>query len=216
MTIQILIDNPTSWMVPYAEAWVHEWRNTHVHARLVHKVEHIVKGDLLFLMSCEQKFTETHLNTHNVVIHASALPKGRGWSPLTWQVLEGKNEITVSAIEATAEIDAGPVLATEVLKTEPHQLIEELRDELCSVMRQLADRLIDMYPNISLTPQKGEPTYFRKRSAADSRLDVHKSIADQFALLRVVDNERYPAWFELNGHTYTLKIEKVHRDEDSV
>ena len=42
---------------------------------------------------------------------------------------------------------------------------------------------------------------------SDSRLDPDDTIAQQFNLLRVVDNERYPAFFELLGRRYILKIE---------
>jgi methionyl-tRNA formyltransferase len=38
-------------------------------------------------------------------------------------------------------------------------------------------------------------------------LDPQKSLAEQFNILRVVDNDRYPAFFEWNGRRYNLKIE---------
>lgn len=36
----------------------------------------------------------------------------------------------------------------------------------------------------------------------------NKTIREQFNFLRVVDNERYPVYFELNGMQFVLKIEK--------
>ena len=32
------------------------------------------------------------LSKHNIVVHGSNLPKGRGMSPITWQILEKKRE----------------------------------------------------------------------------------------------------------------------------
>jgi hypothetical protein len=55
--------------------------------------------------------------------------------------------------------------------------------------------------------QTGEPSFYKKRTPGDSRLDPQKSLAEQFNLLRVVDNDRYPAFFEWNGRRYNLKIE---------
>jgi hypothetical protein len=56
--------------------------------------------------------------------------------------------------------------------------------------------------------QAGEPTTYPRRRAFDSRLDSEKSIAEQFDLLRIVNNDDYPAFFELNGKRYVLRIEK--------
>jgi methionyl-tRNA formyltransferase len=58
--------------------------------------------------------------------------------------------------------------------------------------------------------QRGEPgPYLHRRTPEHSRLDVHKTIAEQFDLLRVVDNERYPAFFEYRGTRYRLKIDRI-------
>ena len=37
---------------------------------------------------------------------------------------------------------------------------------------------------------------------------INKSIKDQFNLLRIVDDERYPAFFEIDGSKYFIKIYK--------
>ena len=50
----------------------------------------------LFLLSCSKKLKNLKAYDHNIVIHANDLPRGKGWSPLTWQVLEEKfNSISV-------------------------------------------------------------------------------------------------------------------------
>ena len=59
------------------------------------------------------------------------------------------------------------------------------------------------------TEQVGDPTFFRKRTPADSKLSIDMSIKDQFNLLRVVDNKAYPAFFKINEILYKLTIEKV-------
>jgi methionyl-tRNA formyltransferase len=53
------------------------------------------------------------------------------------------------------------------------------------------------------------PTYHPRRTPAMSELDPHKTIAEQFDLLRVADPDRYPAFFHFRGHRYVLKIEKA-------
>ena len=53
-------------------------------------------------------------------------------------------------------------------------------------------------------PQTGEASHYRRRRPADSRLDPELTLAEQFELLRVVDNDRYPAFFEWRGRRYEL------------
>ena len=50
------------------------------------------KFELCFILSYSKIISEDCLkrSKHNLVVHSSALPQGKGWSPLTWQILEGK------------------------------------------------------------------------------------------------------------------------------
>ena len=57
-----------------------------------------------------------------------------------------------------------------------------------------------------------EPTYHRKRTPDDSRVDPDSSIADQFDLIRMCDPNRYPAWFEIHGQKYKLVLEKIDNE----
>jgi methionyl-tRNA formyltransferase len=57
--------------------------------------------------------------------------------------------------------------------------------------------------------QTGGGSVYPRRRPADSKLDPEQSIAEQFALLRVVDNRHYPAYLDWKGHRYTLSIEKA-------
>ena len=57
--------------------------------------------------------------------------------------------------------------------------------------------------------QKIEPTYFRKRTPEDSKVDALKSIKEQFDLIRVCDPNRFPAYFEISGVQYKIILEKI-------
>ena len=41
---------------------------------------------------------------------------------------------------------------------------------------------------------------------------INKTIKEQFNLLRIVDNNYYPAFFEYNGYRYKIQINKVIED----
>ncbi len=97
---------------------------------------------------------------------------------------------------------------TATIHFEGHELIDEMRKKEGGSIIELALRFVDSYKSILAIPQKGEETFYARRSPKDSEIDVTKSIADVFDKLRVADNERYPVFFKHRGHTYILKIYK--------
>ena len=43
------------------------------------------------------------------MIHASDLPKGRGWSPHIWGLINEAQQITISLLEAVDKVDSGDI-----------------------------------------------------------------------------------------------------------
>lgn len=209
MYIQLLIDNINSWIVPYARKFINKINTNKHQVKIIHKHSEIEKGDVLVLLSCEKILKNLSLNKYNLVIHESNLPQGKGWSPLTWQVLEGKNTIPITLFEAAEKVDAGVIYYRDRIELTGLELVDELRDKQAQKTFDLIFKFIHHYPNIKSTEQQGQSSFYPKRTAKDSELDANKSIKEQFNLLRVCDNEKYPAFFYNNGIKYTLKIEKA-------
>ncbi|MCA6478106.1 MAG: methionyl-tRNA formyltransferase [Chitinophagaceae bacterium] len=210
MLIQILVDNKNSWILPFVDILVEELSKNKINVIKRHTHETVTSGEILIMLSCEKIFRNLQLNKKNLVVHESALPNGKGWSPLTWQILEGKNEIPVTLFEATEDIDAGEIYFQEIINFEGHELINEMRRAQGEVTIKLIMKFISSYPNVSGIKQIGQSTFYKRRRATDSKLDISQSILSQFNLLRVVDNNLYPAFFEYKGHTYKLFIEKIN------
>lgn len=206
MTITILVDNKASWILPYAKQLAQELGQTHA-ARLAHTQEDIAAGDCAFFLGCEKLVSSEVLkrNTHNIVIHESALPQGKGWSPLTWQILEGKNDIPITLFEAEQSVDSGDVYLRDELHFDGHELNDELKKVQGEKTIALVKEYLAKYPGKG-RPQEGKETFYSRRTPADSEFDPNKTIAEQFNLLRVVDNDRYPAFFHYRGKKYFLKI----------
>jgi methionyl-tRNA formyltransferase len=179
-------------------------------SKLVHRHEEVENGDILCLLSCERLFKNLGLNTYNLVVHESDLPKGRGWSPLTWQILEGKSRIPVTLFDAVDSVDAGLIYGQEFIDLDGSELLPEIKHLQGLVTESLILDFIDRVLNVTGRNQTGEETYYNKRRLENSELDIHKSIFEQFNLLRVCDNERYPAYFKINNQKYILKIYKNH------
>jgi methionyl-tRNA formyltransferase len=209
MRIQILCDNKGSWIIPFAKNIITILSNTGHSTTLVYSQDEVEEGDILLLLSCENIFRKLHLNAHNLVAHASALPKGKGWSPLTWQILEGKNNVPVTLFEAVEKVDAGQIYGQSIIEYDGTELIDELRNKMGKTIELLFIDFVETYPNIIGIEQIGESSYYKKRKPEESKLDTDKSIGEQFNLLRISDNDKYPAYFEKGGIKYILKIYKA-------
>ncbi len=179
---------------------------------VLHKAEAVPKGDILFILGFFKIVPASVLrrNRTNLVVHESALPKGRGWSPVSWLVLEGARTIPLTLFEAVERVDAGKIYLRDKVKLRGDELLSEIQAKVAEKMMRLCERFVARYPGILKrgVAQRGRATYYPRRNPEDSRLDPAKSIARQFNLLRTVQNEVYPAYFKLRGFTYVLKIEK--------
>lgn len=214
--VSILVDNP-SWVLPYAEALAKELEQVGARAKVWRNAKDIEKGEVAFFLGCVEIAGPEILarNRRNIIIHESDLPRGRGFSPVQWQILDGRNDIPVCLLEATAEADGGPVIYRDKLVFQGHELNPEIRDRQGLKTIELCLRFMNEAVPPEGEAQDGEATVYEKRGLESRRLDPDCSLADQFDLLRVVDNDRYPAFFEHRGQRYTLRIEKASLKDGS-
>ena len=212
MRIQLLTDNPNSWIIPYVKELQQELQSKYPEYEVSHLIEHkdVQQGDVLCLLACEKIFKSLELNQYNLVVHESDLPKGKGWSPVTWQVLEGKSKIPVTLFEATEAVDAGAIYAQDFIQLEGHELLPEIKYQQGVVTNKLILEFIENYKTIQGKEQVGKESFYAKRTPKDGELDLNASLDDQFNLLRVSDNERYPAFFYKDGIKYIVKISKAN------
>jgi methionyl-tRNA formyltransferase len=169
-------------------------------------------GDLCFYLSYGKIVTQATRKRykHNLVIHESNLPAGRGWSPATWQILEKKKQITVTLFEAADSVDSGPIYLQENINLKGMELLPEWRLLQVKITEKLCQDFVGNYPEVvqSARLQEGEASFYPRRTPEDSRLDISCSLKEQFNLFRVVDNVHYPAFFALEGTEYILNIQK--------
>ena len=213
--ISLLVDND-SWILPWAEALQVAASGLGFDCVLVRNQDAVSPGFACFLVGCTQIVSAEILqrNQHNLVVHESALPLGKGFSPMTWQILEGKSLLPICLFEAQVEMDAGRIYYQDKIRLAGHELCDEWRAlqgaktvELClKFLREFG--LEDSGEARIPSEQQGEPTYYPRRTASDSELDIDKTLKQQMDMLRVVDNDRYPAFFRYRDCTYVLRIEK--------
>ena len=106
--------------------WLGRWvtKQTQQHSvNLIRAAQELTGGDLLFLISCSEIINREQRGRYGkvLVIHASDLPKGRGWSPHIWDIIHGATEITLSLLEVEDQVDSGSIwkkTRVQILKTD--------------------------------------------------------------------------------------------------
>ena len=208
-----------SWINDFIPEWVLIWQSYGYKVTWLHDVTCLPKGEICFFLGCSEivKSKPRGQHKYNLVVHESDLPKGRGWSPLTWQILEGSQTVLVSLIEAAELVDAGDIYSQTEIELQGNELVEELRNKQASATFKLCDDFITGLPSTAEKKRKqiGSPGYYNRRTPKDSELNVNIPLVDQFDLLRVCDNERYPAWFSYKGRKFVLRIDQSEEEKNA-
>ena len=209
LSIAICTDK-TSWINETVSSMVRVWLDAGHDVCWAHAADSLPGGDICFFLGYGKIVGAEVRNRYQncLVVHASDLPKGRGWSPASWLILEGENKIPVTLFEAIDEVDAGDIYLQEWIQLDGTELIDAWRRCLSEVTARLTAQFVANFPEItsSARVQVGEPSFKKRRRWQDSRLSADKSLGEQFNQLRIVDNYSYPAHFEWLGQEYTLHI----------
>nr|WP_299037670.1 formyltransferase family protein [uncultured Psychrobacter sp.] len=213
MKISFLCSDPRHPINVYLSAWMQENKSQH-EIELVRQKQDLSGGDLLFLLSCTEIISSQERKAYRscLVLHASDLPKGRGWSPHIWSILEGKEELTLSLLEAEDVVDSGKIWKKIRFQVPKHALWNEINELLFTKEIELINFAIDNFNSVlaKLQDPNIEPTYYPKRTPADSAIDPFKSIASQFDKIRVCDPKRFPAYIDIHGQRYKMTLEKAN------
>ena len=213
MKVSIVCSNPSHPVNAYLSAWAHRHSQDH-NIEIVRKKSELTGGDILLLVSCGEIISAKDRAPYGVclVLHASDLPRGRGWSPHIWELASGASCITLSLLEVEDKVDSGRIWQKVQIPVSPTALWDEINHLLFTAEVQLMDFALASFGHIHPQEQSKdlEPTYYRLRTVQDSRIDPQQSIADQFDLIRVCDPHRFPAFFEYRGQRFFLKLEKLN------
>lgn len=208
--VTILCSDPAHPVNAWLERWMAEVADR-AEVILARDVAEVDEGDFLFLIACHQIVKQAVRDrfVYTLVVHGSRLPKGRGWSPLVWQILEGERELPLALIDAGEGVDTGDIWRIDTIALDSTELNDEIQDRIAEATTGLMHWALANCRTNTPRVQEGEPSYYPRRRPADSEVKPEQSLAEIFDLLRVADPQRYPAWFEMRGQRYTLTIAKA-------
>lgn len=212
MNITVLCSSPDHPVNLPLAAWAARQGAAHT-VQVARRRAELVGGDLLLLVSCGEiiRAEDRARFAHTLVLHASDLPRDRGWSPHIWAVIGGAEEITVSLLEAEDKVDTGRIWHQVHAAVPRTALWDEINQILFAAEMELLDFAVENLHTV--VPRAQDPdvpaSYNRLRRPDDSRIDPQRPLAEQFDLIRTCDPQRYPAFFEHRGQRYRLILEKM-------
>ena len=90
------------------------------------------------------------------------MPNGKGWSPLTWQILEEKNRIPITLFEANKEIDSGDVYFKDFIDLDGSELNTEIKRKQGEKTIILIIKFFENYSKIKSYKQKGNQLFIQE------------------------------------------------------
>lgn len=163
---------------------------------------HLVPDEILNLSEC-------------VCFHETDLPFGRGGSPLQNLIARGHRETVVTALKMTSQLDAGPIYLKRPLSLEG--LAEEIFIRASHIVAEMIGLIISENPQPK--EQIGEPTIFRRRTPAQSKIPAETNeLLELFDHIRMLDANGYPnAYFDFGNFRCeisrpALKAEEIWAD----
>jgi methionyl-tRNA formyltransferase len=166
--------------------------------------------EIVFILGYTKILSNTFLkkNRFNLVVHESNLPLGKGFAPVQWQILENKKKINVCIINADKKVDTGGIYLKESFKVDETALYDEIRESQGKATYKIINNFLKKFPRFKIMKQKGKSSFYKRRTKKDSELNINKTIKDQFNLLKICNNNKWPAFFVYKGKKFTLTINK--------
>ncbi len=116
----------------------------------------------------------------------------------------------VNLFEAADAVEAGVIYGQNDIQLCGDELVDDLRREQAAATFRVCNEFVAGYLGVlqQARKQRDSPSYIPRRTPENSRIDLDLPFWDQFNLLRVVDNQGYPAFFDLSGYRYDIQIRK--------
>ena len=209
MKIQILTSK-SSWLNLNKKILIKQkriWKNV----KIINDHKKIKKNsDITAILSYYKIIPEKFLkySKYNLVVHESNLPKGRGFSPLYWQIINGINKITFSLFECSKKMDTGKIYIKRKFIFPSSLTHSEIKKKQLSSALSLLEIFIKNFKKnkIKSFTQKGKATYYKKIPKNFSKINIKKSIISQINIIRTRDNQKFPSYFFYKKRKYFLKL----------
>jgi len=163
------------------------------------------KFDILLLGGWQRLLPKNILDTLNYGAlgqHGSSelLPRGRGRSPINWSIIMNRKRLVWNIFFITPGIDDGDIIDYRIIDINDFDTCNTIYKKISIIIKHMyLENIPKIFQNnIKLVPQKGQVTFYNKRTPSDGIIDWTKSINDIYNLVRAV-TKPYPGAFTYNG-----------------
>ncbi|WP_374513378.1 methionyl-tRNA formyltransferase [Brevundimonas sp.] len=143
-------------------------------------------------------------------LHGSLLPRWRGAAPIQRAIMAGDRRTGVQIMRMSEGLDEGPILLSEVMDIRPDDTAATLSERMAHVGAGLWPRVLAAIERggVEGVPQTGEPTYARKITPAEARIDWSRPAVEVDAHIRGLSP--FPgAWFEASGPQGPVRVKAL-------
>ena len=206
--VAYLLDNSNDWIKKYIKKFKYLKKSKKYNSKIFTNYRKIKNYDIVFVISYTKILKSSFLkkNKLTLVVHASNLPKGKGFSPIQWQILEKKNEINFCLLRAATKVDSGEIYEKDFISLDGTELYDKIRYFQAIATMKIIYRFLKKYPNVISIQQNGKSTFYRRRTKKDSILNINLPIKKLFNQMRIANNEKWPSFFIYKKKKYVIKI----------
>jgi methionyl-tRNA formyltransferase len=163
--------------------------------------------DVLLMGGWQRLFPEAVLKTlavGGIGIHGSSefLPVGRGRSPVNWSLIEGKRRFIQQLFLMQTGADDGDVISYDAFDINEWDDCHTLHEKSAIVSKRLMLEILTRLREggtLPATPQRGEPSYYPKRTPEDGAIDWSRTVFDIYNLVRALTHPFPGAFSYLRG-----------------
>jgi methionyl-tRNA formyltransferase len=133
-------------------------------------------------------------------LHGSLLPRWRGAAPIQRAIMAGDRQTGVQIMRMSEGLDEGAILLSEVMAITAEDTAASLSERMAHIGAGLWPRALAAIERggVTETPQAGEPTYAKKITPGEARIDWTHPATELDAHIRGLSP--FPgAWFEVDG-----------------
>lgn len=143
-------------------------------------------------------------------LHGSLLPRWRGAAPIQRAIMAGDAQTGVQIMQMSEGLDEGPILLSEVMDIRADDTAASLSERMAHVGAGLWPRALAAIERGGVAPveQVGEPTYAKKITPAEARIDWTRPATEVDARIRGLSP--FPgAWFEAPSDQGPVRIKAL-------
>ena len=141
-------------------------------------------------------------------IHASLLPKYRGWAPLVWAIINGEKKTGVSFFYLAEKVDSGDIIAQKEISITKKDTIKTIYQKVTKASLKILGKYIPLIEKgkVQRVRQNEDgATYFPMRSPEDGLINWNKNTLEIYNWIRA-QTKPYPGAFFFNKEGQKIKV----------